>query len=129
MFGDLALIEDDVLFRIDPAGDEGGGDLARIGAQGERVLRDRDRVQIDDAIKTFIAFLQLDEFDDGAEIVAEMQIAGGLHAGEDALFDAGHGMAERTRVNRRHLSQCSPARASPLHRESKEEPSSASAPC
>jgi len=34
--------------------------------------------------------LQFDEVDDGAEVIAEMQIAGGLNAGENAL--SGHGL-------------------------------------
>ena len=42
----------------------------------------RDRVQIDDAIEAVVAVLQLDEALDGAEIIAEMQIAGRLHAGK-----------------------------------------------
>ena len=85
MLRHLALVEDDVLLGVDAAGDEGRGDLARVGLQRDRVLRHRDRVQVDDAIDAVEILLQLDEFDDRAEIVAEMQIAGGLHAGENAL--------------------------------------------
>ncbi len=58
----------------------------------QRILRHGDGVQIDDAIEAFVALLQLDEFDDGAEIVAKMQIAGGLHAGKDALGEVRHVM-------------------------------------
>ena len=79
-----------LLFRVDAAGDEGGGDLARVRLQRDRVLRHRDRMQVDDAIHAVEVLLQLDEFDDRAEIVAEMQIAGGLHAREDALREGGH---------------------------------------
>ena len=92
VFGNLALVEDDVLLGVDPAGDEGRRDLARVVAQRQRVLRHGDGVQIDDAIEAVMGLLQLDEFDDGAEIVAKMQIAGGLHAGKDALGEAGHVM-------------------------------------
>ena len=74
------------------AGDEGRRDLARVVAQRQRVLRHGDGVQIDDAVEAVVGLLQLDEFDDRAEIVAKMQIAGGLHAGKDALGEAGHVM-------------------------------------
>ena len=80
MLGDLALVEHDVLLGIDPAGDEGRGDLADRLGQLDGILPHRDRVQIDDAIDAVVAVLQLDEALDGAEIVAEVQIAGGLHA-------------------------------------------------
>ena len=87
MLGHLALIEDDVLFRIDPAGDEGGGHLADVARQLRRVLPHRDRVQVDHAIDAVVALLQRHEPDDGAEIIAEMQVAGRLHPGEDALLE------------------------------------------
>ena len=51
-----------------------------------RVLPDRDRVHVDDAIDAFVTLLRRDEFRDCAEIVAEMQIARRLDAGENALF-------------------------------------------
>ena len=65
---------------IDPTGDEGRGDLANGLRQLDGILPHRDRMQIDDAIDAVVAVLQLDEALDGAEIVAEVQIAGGLHA-------------------------------------------------
>src|SRR4029077_17236771 len=49
----------------------------------------RDRVQVDDTVEAVVAVLQLDEALDGAEIVAEMQVAGRLHAGKDP-FLKGH---------------------------------------
>ena len=39
-------------------------------------------MQIDDAIDAVVAVLQLDKALDGAEIIAEMQVAGRLHAGK-----------------------------------------------
>ena len=56
VLGDLALVEDDVLLRIDAAGDESRGHLARRARQFGRVLPHRDRVQIDDAIDAVVAF-------------------------------------------------------------------------
>jgi hypothetical protein len=41
-------------------------------------------VEIDDAIDAVVSLLQLDEFLDGAEIVAEMKVAGRLDARKDA---------------------------------------------
>ena len=43
----------------------------------------RQRMHVDHAIDAVMAFLQGNEFADGAEIVAEMQIAGRLDAGKD----------------------------------------------
>ena len=48
-----------------------------------------DGVQIDDAIDAVVAILQLDEAFDGAEIIAEVQVAGRLHAGKYQFFE-GH---------------------------------------
>jgi hypothetical protein len=47
-------------------------------------------VKIDDAIDAVMRSLQLDEFDDRAEIIAEMQVSRRLHAGEDAFNEFGH---------------------------------------
>ena len=87
VLGDLALVEDDVLLRIDAAGDEGRGHFADRARQLGRVLPDRDGVQIDHAIDAVVALLQLDELDDRAEIIAEMQVAGRLHAGKHTLLE------------------------------------------
>ncbi len=43
-------------------------------------------VQIHDAKKVVVLLLPFDPGANGAQIVAEVQVAGGLHAGEDALF-------------------------------------------
>ena len=48
-------------------------------------------MEIDDAIEALrVALLHLDETLDGAEIVAEVQIAGRLDAGEDEFVERGH---------------------------------------
>src|SRR6185312_15214704 len=83
----LALVEDDVLLRIDAAGEESGRDLARRLRQLDGVLPYRDGMHVDDAIDAVIAVLQRDEFGDRAEIIAEVQIAGWLHAGKHALLE------------------------------------------
>ena len=82
--GDLALIEDDVLLRIDAGGDEGRRHLAGVVRELVGVLEHGDGVQIDHAIEALMLGLERHEFGDGAEIIAEMQIARRLHAREDA---------------------------------------------
>ena len=82
--GNLALIEHDVLLRIDAGGEERSRHLAGVVLQLARVLPDRDGVQVDDAEQAIVVVLQLHEALDGAEIVAEMEIAGRLDAGKNA---------------------------------------------
>ena len=89
MAGDLALVEDDVLLRVDAGGDEGGRHLARVLGQLGRVLEHGDGVQIDHAIKALVLGLERHEFGDGAEIIAEMEVARRLHAREDAGLGLG----------------------------------------
>ena len=91
MLGNLALIENDVLFRIDAAGDEGRGHLTRIARQFRGILPHRNGMQIDHAIYAVVTPLQIDEFDDRAEIIAEMQITGRLHAGKNQFLECHHG--------------------------------------
>jgi hypothetical protein len=63
---DLALIEDDVSLRIDAGGEEGSRHLADVARQLDRILPDRDRMHVDDAIDAVMRLLQRDEIDDGA---------------------------------------------------------------
>jgi len=90
----LALVEDDLLDRVDAGGNEGRCYLARVAAELLRPAphrhRHRDRVQVDDTVDAVMGLLQLDEAHDGAEIVAEMEIAGRLHPGEHAWGKGGH---------------------------------------
>jgi hypothetical protein len=89
MLGDLALIEHDVFFRIDAAGDEGRGDVADRLGQLLRILPNRDGVQIDHAVDAVVLLLQCNEPGEGAKVIAEMQIAARLHAREHQLLE-GH---------------------------------------
>ena len=104
VLGDLALVEDDLLLRIDAAGEERRGHLARVARQLARVLPHRDGVQIDHAIDAVIALLQRDEFGDRAEIIAEVQIAGRLHAGKNAFLER-HRSSSRLRREPCHAGQ------------------------
>jgi hypothetical protein len=47
-------------------------------------------MQIDDAIDAFVGVLELDPVHHGAEIVAEMQVPGRLHAGKNAKNGGSH---------------------------------------
>ncbi len=84
VFEHLALVEHDMLFRIDAAGNEGRGDFAGVARQFGRAApyldRLRDGVHVDDAIQAVVGFLQFHEIDDRAEVIAEMQIPGRLDA-------------------------------------------------
>src|SRR5262249_12041487 len=46
-----------------------------------------DGVQVDHAIDAVVLVLQRDELRDGAEIIAEVQVAGRLHAGKHPLLE------------------------------------------
>ena len=87
MSGDLGLIEDDVLFRLDARREIGRCHLARVVAQLFGVLPNRDGMQIDHAVNALVVVLQIHEIADRTQIVAQMQIAGGLHARKDARHD------------------------------------------
>ena len=71
---------------IDARGDEGGRDLAGVLGKLFGVLEHGDGVEIDHAIEVAMLGLKRHEFGDGAEIVAEMEIAGRLHAGETRVL-------------------------------------------
>ncbi len=89
------LIEDDMLFRVDAGGDEGGGDRADLA---RHVLVDelrRQRMQVDDAIDAVVVFLQRHELADRAEIVAEMEVAGRLNAGKYERLECSHVVLNR----------------------------------
>src|SRR5262245_36371470 len=81
----LTLIEDGVLTRIDSGGDESRRNLPRLLLQLLWILPGRNRMHIDDAVDAVETVLQLNPVPDGAEIIAEMEICGGLDAREDAL--------------------------------------------
>ncbi len=87
MRGHLALIEQDALLWVEARRDVGGRNPPDRVLQLLGILPDRDRVQIDDAVDALMRLLHLDPLQHGAEIVAEMQAARGLHAREDALFE------------------------------------------
>ena len=72
------LVEDDVLFGSTPAATPGRGHFAGGAAQLVGVPADGDRVHVDDAIDALMRLLHFDIALDGAEVVAQVQIARGL---------------------------------------------------
>jgi len=90
MFGNPALVEDDVALGVDPAGDEGGRHGARRLAKLLGIVRHRHRMQVDDAIEAMVRRLHLDEAFQSAEIIAEVKASRRLNAGEDEFGKLGH---------------------------------------
>src|SRR5215470_14369753 len=90
VFGDLALVEDDVFLGVDATGKKRCGHLACGARQFARVLPDRDGVHVHDAVDAVIAILQRDELGDRAEIIAEMQVAGRLYTRKYAFLERHH---------------------------------------
>ena len=69
---------------------KGCGDRADLG---RHVLVDqlgRQGVHVDDAVDAVVVFLQGDELSDSAKIVAEMEVAGRLYAGENQRLELSH---------------------------------------
>ena len=88
MLGNLALVEDDVLLRLDAGGDEGGRDLADLAGELLRILPGGDRVHVDHAVDAVEPLLQLHEALDRPEVIAEMQVSRGLDSREDPLRES-----------------------------------------
>jgi hypothetical protein len=81
----VALAKQDAALGIQAGGDEDGGRVVDALTQLGGVVRDGDRVQIDDAVdRRIAAVLALDVLADRADVVAQVLAAGGLDAGEDA---------------------------------------------
>ena len=89
MLGHLALVEDDMLFGSMPQARKAAV-TSRMLRRTRRILPHGDGVEIDHAIDAIMRLLQRDELDDRAEIIAEVQIAGRLHAGKDAFREICH---------------------------------------
>ena len=69
------LVEQDVLFGIDAAGDDACGHFARRMAQRRRILPLCDGVQVDHAEYAVVLVLQRDPVTDRAEVVAQRRYA------------------------------------------------------
>ena len=80
-----ALVEDRAALGVDAGGDVRCRHLARAGPQLGGILRLRQRMQVDDAEDALIVLLQRDPVQNRAEIIAEVEVAGRLDAGKDAV--------------------------------------------
>ena len=63
--------------------------LRQVAVDGLDLVEDRDQL----AFRIGFGLAQLDELDDRAEIIAEMQVSGRLHAGKYQLFESHVGSA------------------------------------
>ena len=83
---DVALAEEDAALGIEPRGQQDRGGVVDGLAQRGRLVGDRDRVQVDDAVDRLAAVLAGDVLGDRADVVAEVLATGRLDAGEDPHF-------------------------------------------
>ena len=74
---------------IDAAGEHVDRHRARARRHLGRLVRLRDRVVVDDAVEAAVLPLQRDPVPDGAEVIAEVQLARRLDAGEHRLHRCG----------------------------------------
>jgi hypothetical protein len=80
------LHHDGAVLRVDAGGQIQRGDLAILARSFAGLLVDRDGVQIDDAEDALVIVLDAHPVLEGAQVVADVQISGWLHAGEDSCF-------------------------------------------
>ena len=97
----VGLAKEDAALRVEPGGDQDRGRVVEALAQLRRLVGDRDRVQVDDAVDRLAAVLALDVLADRADVVAEVLAPGRLDAAEDphpaGLYEvAGTGLGSRS---------------------------------
>lgn len=86
MLSDRRLQEQRRLVRIDAARQQSGRHLQNVAAQFGRILRQRYRMHVRNEVRHIGArVLDVRPALDGAQIVAQMQDAGRLYAGNDAV--------------------------------------------
>jgi hypothetical protein len=73
MLGNVGLHEDDRVLGIDSGRDKPERHVPRTTGEQRRVIRERDRVQVDDTIQTVKPVLEGDPVTDRAEPVTDMQ--------------------------------------------------------
>src|ERR1700693_475077 len=84
MFRDPRLHEQSAFRRIEARREQRQRHVGRAGAQVSRLVRNGDRVVVDDAEERLILVLQFNPVLDGSEVVSDVQRARGLNAAEDA---------------------------------------------
>src|SRR6185312_1009560 len=93
MLGHVALDEERADIGIEAAGDEERGQIERRLAESFRLLRDGDRVQVDDGVERIHLVLLGHPAADGADVVAEVLLARRLDPGKDAHWELDYGKA------------------------------------
>ncbi len=89
MLGHMALHEQRAALRVEAGGQQLGGGDPGVGAQFGRVLRNGDRMQVDDHVEGVVGLLERHPLADRAEVVAEVEGAGGgLDAGEHTRYES-----------------------------------------
>ena len=100
MIGNLALGVQERPLRVDTERHQHLGGLHALALQLCRVVVDRHRVEIDDAIDGVVIVLKRDPVPEGTQVVAQMDVPGGLDPGEDAGLGFGvHGHSLLTERN------------------------------
>src|SRR5580658_7342818 len=74
------------MLRIDTSGQEQSRSLQDLRAKLARLLIQRDGVQIDNAEDALVVTLDFNPVFQGAKIISDVKITGGLNAGEDSCF-------------------------------------------
>jgi hypothetical protein len=86
VFGNVGLDEDRRFFRIDPGGEIDTGEIQCFLPENFWILWQRYRVEIYDAVKAFVFFLQGDPVFQSSKIISDVKLAGGLGTAENAFF-------------------------------------------
>ncbi len=84
MLGDVGLHEQHALLGIDAGGQEAHGHVQGAGGQLVHLVRLGDGVIVHDADEALVLILERHPVLDGAQVVAEVQLARGLDTGKDA---------------------------------------------
>ena len=84
MLVDVGLAEEDAAVGVEPGGYQDRRRVVHLVPELGRILGDRERVQVDDAVDRLAAILPLDVLADRADVVAEVLAPRGLDAAEDA---------------------------------------------
>jgi hypothetical protein len=93
--GHIRLAPEGGLLRIEPAGEEVDRQIPHMTAQGGGIVDRGERVVVGDEIKGLALLLQPDGRLHHAEVIANVETAAGLDAGENA-----HGKGDEFRSNR-----------------------------
>ncbi len=84
VLGDVGLAKEDRALRVQPGGQQQGGEVVQALAQRRRLVGHRQRVQVDDAEDALAALLPGHVLRDRPDVIAEVLAARRLDAGEDA---------------------------------------------